>query len=68
LSLELSKELLKKANLFGKVSIIVEENEIIVKKVSKKTVTITKITGLGKGIFDKDAVTFQKELREEWKR
>ncbi len=36
LSLELPKELLKKANLFGKVSIIVEENEIIIKKVSKK--------------------------------
>ena len=26
---------------------------------------LKKIAGLGKGIFDKDAVTFQKELREE---
>jgi len=64
----LPKELLKKANLFGKVSIIVEENEIIIKKVSKKTVTIAKMVGLGKGIFNKDSVTLQKELREEWKR
>ena len=64
MSLELPKELLKKANLFGKVSIIVEENEIIIKKVSKKTVTIAKMVGLGKGIFNKDSVTLQKELRE----
>lgn len=68
LSLELPKELLEKANLFGKVSIIVEKNEIIIKKVSKKTVTIAKIVRLGKGIFNKDSVTLQKELREEWKR
>jgi len=36
--------------------------------VSKKTVTIAKMVGLGKGIFNKDSVTLQKELREEWKR
>ncbi len=68
LGLKLPKELLEKANLSGKVSIIVEKNEIIIKKVSKKTITIAKIVGLGKGIFNKDSVTLQKELREEWKR
>ncbi|HHT9135969.1 MAG TPA: hypothetical protein ACFYEK_01865 [Candidatus Wunengus sp. YC60] len=67
-SLELPKELLKKAHLLGKVSIIIEENEIIIKKVSKRSVSIEKIVGLGKGIFDKDSVTLQKELRKEWKR
>lgn len=66
-SLELPKELLEKAHLKGKVSIIVEENEIIIKKVPVKATTLKKMIGLGKGIFDKDSVTLQRELREEWK-
>lgn len=66
--LELPKELLKKAHLKGMVNIIIEENEIIIKKrVSEKAETPEKMIGLGKGVFNKDSVTLQRELREEWK-
>lgn len=66
-NLELSKELLKKAHLPGRVNIIVEENEIIIKKVSKGAGSHEKMIGLGKGIFKEDPVTLQRRLREEWK-
>lgn len=67
LDLELPKELLKKAHLQGRVNIIVEDNEIIIKKVSEEAGTPEKMVGLGKGVFDKDSVTLIRELREEWK-
>lgn len=63
--LELPKELLEKAHLLGRVNIIVEENEIIIKRVSEEAVTPEKMVGLGKGIFDKESVTLQRKLREE---
>lgn len=66
-NLELSKELLKKAHLPGRVNIIVEENEIIIKKVSEEAGPGEKMVDLGKGIFKEDAVTLQRRLREEWK-
>ena len=65
--LELPKELLEKANLQGRIKIIVEENEITIKKVSEKAGTLEGMVGLGKGLFDKDSVTLQRELRGEWK-
>lgn len=65
-SLELPRELLEKAHLLGRVNIIVGENEIIIKKVSEEVTAPKKMVGLGKGIFDKDSVTLQRELREEW--
>ena len=67
LSLELPKALLEKAHLWGRVNIIVDENEITIKKISEEAVILDMMAGLGKGIFDKDSVTLQRELREEWK-
>ncbi len=67
LGLELPLELLEKAHLTGRVSIIVEENEIVIKKASEQHQPVEKMVGLGKGIFNKDSVTLQRELREEWK-
>ena len=66
-NLELPKELLKRAHLPGRVNIIVEENEIIIKKVLKETGLPEKMVALGKGIFREDSVTLQRKLREEWK-
>lgn len=66
-NLELSKELLKKAHLPGRVNIIIEENEIVIKKVSEETAHPEKMVGLGKGVFREDSVTLQRKLREEWK-
>jgi len=67
LSLELPKALLEKAHLWGRVNIIVDENEITIKKISEGAMPPDKMVGLGKGIFDKDAVSLQRELRGEWK-
>jgi len=66
-SLELPKELLKKARLPGRVNIIIKENEIIIKKALKEIAPFEKMAGLGKGIFNEDSVTLQRRLREEWK-
>lgn len=66
-SLELPKELLKKARLLGRVNIIIKENEIIIKKALKEIAPFEKMAGLGKGIFNEDSVTLQRRLREEWK-
>lgn len=65
--LELPRELLEKANLRGRVSIIVEENEITIRKAAEPVAVLDKLVGLGKGVFDKDSVALQKELRGEWK-
>ena len=65
--LELPWHLLEKAHLKGRVSIIVEEDKILIKKESEQAQVIEKMVGLGKGIFDEDSVTLQKKLREEWK-
>ena len=67
LGLELSKELLEKAHLIGKVNIIIEENEIIIKKVTGEIAILNEMVGLGKEIFGKDSVTLQKAIRAEWK-
>jgi len=67
-SLELPKELLKKARLPGRVNIIIKENEIIIKKALKEIAPFEKMAGLGKGIFNEDSVTLQRRLREEWRR
>jgi hypothetical protein len=63
----LPKEMLEKAHLLGRVEIVVEENEIVIRKVSEEVMAIEGMIGLGKGVFDKDSVTLQKELRGEWK-
>jgi hypothetical protein len=65
--LSLSKELLEKANLSGRIHIIVVENEIVVKKATEDIQGPEGMIGLGKGVFDKDSVTMVRELREEWK-
>ena len=67
LGLELSWDLLEKAHLKGRVSIIVEENEILIKKEAEPAQVVEKMIGLGKGIFNEDSVTLQRKLREEWK-
>lgn len=63
----LPKEMLEKAHLLGRVNIVVEENEIVIRKVSEEVAAIEGMVGLGKGIFNKDSVTLQRELRREWK-
>ncbi len=67
LDLNLPKELLEKAHLLGRVNILVEEDEIVIRKVSEKVWSPEKMIGLGKGVFSKDSVTLQRELRKEWK-
>lgn len=67
LALELPKELLEKAHLQGRVNIIVGDNEITIKKVTEKVFPPEEMIGLGKGVFNKDSVTLQRELRREWK-
>ena len=67
LGLELPWNLLEKAHLKGRVSIIVEEDEILIKKEAEQAQVIEKMVGLGKWIFDEDSVTLQRKLREEWK-
>lgn len=67
LDLNLPKALLEKAHLLGRINIVVEEDEIVIRKVSEEVLTTEKMVGLGKGIFNKDSVTLQKELRGEWK-
>lgn len=67
LALELSKELLEKAHLQGRVNIIVGDNEITIKKVLEMAPhTHEEMIGLGKGVFNKDSVTLQRSLRREW--
>jgi hypothetical protein len=63
----LPKEILEKAHLMGRVNIVVEKNKIVIRKVSEEVAAVEGMTGLGKGIFDKDSVTLQRGLREEWK-
>jgi hypothetical protein len=65
--LNLPKEIIEKAHLLGRIKIVVEENEIIITKTSEEVVTIEEMVGLGKGIFNKDSVTLQREIRGEWK-
>lgn len=65
--MELPKALLEKAHLFGRVNIIVEENEITIKKISEEAAIPDMMVGLGKGTFNKSSVTLQRELRREWK-
>ncbi len=67
LDLNLPKGLIEKAHLIGRVNIVVEKDEIVIRKVSEKLWSPERMVGLGKGIFNKDSVTLQKELREEWK-
>lgn len=63
----LPKEVLEKARLLGRVKVVVEENEIVIRKASEEVMAIEGMIGLGKGVFDKDSVKLQKELRGEWK-
>ena len=67
MDLNLPEGLLEKAHLLGRINIVVEEDEIVIRKASEEVLTPEKMVGLGKGIFNKDAVTLQKELRGEWK-
>jgi hypothetical protein len=64
--LALSVEFLKKAHLFGRVKIIVEENEIRIRNAADKDDLFKKMSGLGESIFEDNAVTLQKKLRSEW--
>ncbi|MBI5789102.1 MAG: hypothetical protein HZA78_09635 [Candidatus Schekmanbacteria bacterium] len=66
-SLELPWHLLEKAHLKGKINIIVEENEILIKKQTKKSKVVDEMIGLGKGIFSENSLTLQKKIREDWK-
>jgi len=67
MSLELPRELLEKASLVGRINIIIEKNEIVIKRIPEVAGIIEEMVGLGKGVFDKDSVTLQRELRAEWK-
>ncbi len=49
------------------MNIIIEKNEIGIKKVSEETAHPEKMVGLGKGFFRDGSVTFQRKLREEGK-
>ena len=67
LDLNLPKELLEKAHIMGRINIVVEEDEITIRKASGKIGRLEEMAGLGKGIFKKDSVSLQRELRGEWK-
>ena len=47
------------------MQILQDKQEQLISELKEIEEDLKKIAGLGKGIFDKDAVTFQKELREE---
>jgi hypothetical protein len=60
-------ELLRMAHLSGRVRIIVDEREIIIRKAKDdKDDLFQKMLGLGKDIFETDSVTLQRDLRAEW--
>lgn len=65
-ALALPVELLNKAHLFGRVKIIVDENEIRIRNVDDKKVLFNEMCGLGKTVFQEDSVSLQKNLRSEW--
>ncbi|OQZ03448.1 MAG: hypothetical protein B6D34_07545 [Candidatus Brocadia sp. UTAMX1] len=67
-NLELSKNLLEKAGIEGKITILVGKNEIVIRRIPEETGIIEEMVGLGKNVFTKDSVTLQRELRAEWKR
>ena len=66
-NLELPGKLLEKAGIGGRITIIVGENEIVIRRIPEETGIIEEMVGLGKGVFAKDSVTLQRELRAEWK-
>jgi hypothetical protein len=65
--LALPAEFLKKAHLFGRVKIFVEENEIRIRNAPVQGDLFNKMRGLGESLFEDNAVTLQKNLRSEWK-
>lgn len=67
IDLNLPNELIEKAHLLGRVNIVIEENEIVIRKAPGEVWTPDEMVGIGKGIFDKDSVTLQREVRGEWK-
>jgi hypothetical protein len=60
-------ELLRMAHLSGRVRIIVDEREIRIRIAKDQDNLYQKMLGLGKGIFETDSVTLQRDLRAEWK-
>ena len=66
-NLELPGKLLEKAGIGGRITIIVGENGIVIRRIPEETGIIEEMVGLGKGVFAKDSVTLQRELRAEWK-
>jgi len=64
--LALPAEFLKKAHIFGRVKIIVEENEIKIRNAVDNDSLFNRMRGLGENIFNEDSVTLQRNLRAEW--